>query len=85
MKNSKGRPPKSPPTAITIIFATSKNSNAQTKSKTIRNRSIDELLECNYVIPGIPEQAIIKEVLIGSSPDFINPYLKKHGLLPISK
>jgi hypothetical protein len=46
---SKGRPAAGPKTPITIIFATSKNSNAQTKVKTIRNRSIDDLLDCNLL------------------------------------
>lgn len=81
----KGRPASSPKTAITLIFATSNRSNAQIKSKTIRNRSIDDLLDCNYIIPGIPEKAIIKEVLVGSKPNFLNPYFKKYGLPTITK
>ena len=81
----KGRPISSPKTSITIIFATSSRSNAQIKSKTIRNRSMDDLLDCNYVIPGISDKAVIKEVLVGSKPNFINPYLKKHGLPTIIK
>jgi hypothetical protein len=83
--SSKGRPASGPKTPITIIFATSKNSNAQTKVKTIRNRSIDDLLDCNFVIPGISAKAVIKEVLVGTKPEFINPYLKKHGLPSTSK
>ena len=83
--SSKGRPTSGPKTPITIIFSTSKNSNAQTKVKTVRNRSIDDLLDCNYVIPGISSKAVIKEVLVGTSPQFINPYLKKHGLPAITE
>jgi hypothetical protein len=67
-------------TPITIIFATSDRSNAKIKFKTIRNRTIDDLIEANYIIPGIPEKAVIKEVAIGSSPDFLNRYFSKYNL-----
>jgi hypothetical protein len=67
-------------TPITIIFASSERSNANIKFKTIRNRTIDDLLDVNFVIPGISEKAIIKEVIIGSSPDFLNHYFKKYNL-----
>jgi hypothetical protein len=82
---SKGRPTSDLKSPITIIFATSKNSNAQIKVKTVRNRSVDDLIECNYIIPGIPARAIIKEVLVGSNPNFINPYLEKYGLSSSTK
>jgi hypothetical protein len=72
-------------TPITIIFATSDRSNAKIKSKTIKNRTIDDLIEANYIIPGIPEKAVIKEVAIGSSPDFLNRYFSKYNLPTIDK
>ena len=83
--SNKGRPASGPKTPITIIFATSKNSNAQIKVKTVRNRSIDDLLDCDYVIPGISAKAVIKEVLVGTKPEFLNPYLKKYGLPAITE
>jgi hypothetical protein len=67
-----------PKIPITIVFATSKNSNAKIKMKTIRNRNIDELIDCNYVIPGIPAKAVIKEVGMGNI--FIERYKKKYDL-----
>ena len=67
--------PKAP---IVIAFATSNRSNAQTKIKIVRNRTIDDLLDCNYIIPGIPAKAVIKEVGIGEI--FIERYQKKYGL-----
>ena len=67
-----------PKIPITIVFATSKNSNAKIKMKTIRNRTIDELIDCNYVIPGIPAKAVIKEVGMGNI--FIERYKKKYDL-----
>ena len=63
---------------ISIVFATSKRSNAKIKIKTIKNRNIDQLLECNFDIPGIPKIAVIKEVGIGKA--FHDIYKKKYGL-----
>tara|TARA_R110000772_G_scaffold3529_1_gene12516 strand:- start:31 stop:252 length:222 start_codon:yes stop_codon:yes gene_type:complete len=70
-----GKYPKIP---IVIVFATSKNSNAKIKIKSVSNRNIDELIDLNYRIPGIPEKAIIKEVGMGSI--FIERYKKKYGI-----
>ena len=67
-----------PKIPIVIVFATSKNSNAKTKMKVVRNRNIDELMDCNYVIPGIPAIAVIKEVGMGEY--FIEKYQKKYAL-----
>ena len=63
---------------ISIVFATSNRSNAKYKVKVVRNRNIDELMDCNYIIPGIPAKAIIKEVGIGEI--FIDRYKKKYGI-----
>lgn len=67
-----------PKIPIVIVFTTSKNSNAKTKMKVVRNRNIDELMDCNYVIPGIPAIAVIKEVGMGEY--FIEKYKKKYAL-----
>ena len=67
-----------PKIPISIVFATSKNSNARIKMKTVRNRNIDELIDCNYIIPGISAKAIIKEVGMGEY--FIKKYKKKYDL-----
>ena len=67
-----------PKVPIVIVFATSKNSNAKTKMKVVRSRNIDELIDCNYVIPGIPAIAVIKEVGMGEY--FIEKYKKKYAL-----
>ena len=67
-----------PKIPITIVFATSKNSNAKIKMKTVSNRNIDELMDLNYRIPGIPEKAIIKEVGMGKI--FIERYKQKYGI-----
>jgi len=63
---------------IVIAFATSNRSNAKYKVKVVRNRNIDELMDCNYIIPGIPAKAVIKEVGIGNY--FIEKYKKKYGV-----
>ena len=48
---------------VTIVFKTSARSNAKTKMKTLRNKSIDDVLERK--IPGIPDNAVILEIAIG--------------------
>ena len=70
-----GKYPKIP---IVIVFATSKNSNAKIKIKSVSNRNIDELIDLDYRIPGIPDKAIIKEVGMGKI--FIERYKKKYGI-----
>ena len=67
-----------PKIPITIVFVTSNRSNAKIKMKTVRNRNIDELIDCNYIIPGIPAKAVIKEVGMGNI--FIERYKKKYDL-----
>jgi hypothetical protein len=63
---------------ISIVFATSNRSNAKIKLKTIKNRNIDQLIECNFNIPGIPKIAVILEVGVGRS--FHDIYKQKYGL-----
>ena len=63
---------------ISIVFATSNRSNAKIKLKTIKNRNIDQLQECNFNIPGIPKIAVILEVGVGRA--FHDIYKKKYGI-----
>jgi hypothetical protein len=67
-----------PKIPIVIAFATSNRSNAKTKVKVIRNRTIDDLIDCNYVIPGIPAKSVIKEVGMGEI--FVERYKKKYNI-----
>ncbi len=67
-----------PKIPIVIVFATSNRSNSKMKMKVVRNRNIDQLMECNYVIPGIPAIAVIKEIGMGEY--FIEKYKKKYDL-----
>ena len=48
---------------ITFVFKTSNRSNAKTKMKTLRNKSIDDVLDKK--IPGIPDNAVILEIAMG--------------------
>ena len=63
---------------ISIVFATSKRSNAKIKIKTIKNKNIDQLIDCNFNIPGIPKIAVILEVGVGRA--FHDIYKKKCGI-----
>ena len=74
----KGRSTSYPKVPIVIAFATSNRSNAKYKVKVIRNRTIDDLIDCNYIIPGISAKAVIKEVGMGEI--FIERYKKKYGI-----
>jgi hypothetical protein len=70
-----GKYPKIP---IVIAFATSNRSNAKYKVKVVRNRTIDDLIDCNYIIPGISAKCIIKEIGVGEI--FIERYRKKYNI-----
>lgn len=67
-----------PKIPIVIAFATSNRSNAKNKIKVVRNRTIDDLIDCNYIIPGIPAKSVIKEVGMGEI--FIERYKKKYNI-----
>ena len=62
---------------ISIVFATSNRSNAKIKIKTIKNKNIDQLIDCNFNIPGIPKIAVIKKVGVGKA--FHDIYKQKFG------
>ena len=46
--------------------------------KTVRKYTIDDLMDLNYVIPGIPEGAVIKEIGVGSI--FAKRWAKKYNI-----
>ena len=58
---------------VVMTFKTSNRSNARVKQKVIRNKNVDEVLDVNTKIPGIPQNAIILEVGLGES------FIKKVG------
>jgi hypothetical protein len=49
---------------VTIVFKTSNRSNAKTKIKTFRNKSVDDILDAKRII-GIPDMAVILEIGLG--------------------
>jgi len=61
---------------VTIVFKTSDRSNAKTKMKTMRNKSIDDVLDRK--IPSVPETAIIVELGLGL--DFEQKWKNKYKL-----
>lgn len=61
---------------VTVVFKTSNRSNAQTKIKIFRNRSVDEVLTTK--LPGIPNNAVLLEVGVGSK--FQDIWSKKYKL-----
>jgi hypothetical protein len=61
---------------VTIVFKTSDRSNARTKMKTFRNKSIDDIIDTK--LPGIPDAAVVLEIGIGSC--FEEKYKLKYKL-----
>ena len=62
---------------VTIVFKTSDRSNARTKIKTFRNKSIDDILSVKHVT-GIPDTAVILEAGMGEYLE--QQYRKKYNL-----
>lgn len=53
--------------SVGVIFSTSNRSNSRFKLKIFRNKTIDDLMDCNFIVPGISKNAIIKEVIVGEN------------------
>jgi hypothetical protein len=62
---------------VTIVFKTSNRSNARSKIKTFRNKSIDDILNAKRIV-GIPDNAIILEMGMGKQLE--QQYRKKYNL-----
>jgi hypothetical protein len=62
---------------ISIVFKTSNRSNARTKIKTFRNKSIDDIVDAKRII-GIPDNAVILEIGMGKQLE--EQYRKKYKL-----
>jgi hypothetical protein len=62
---------------VTIVFKTSNRSNAKTKMKSFRNKTIDDILDAPKLI-GIPDNAVILEVGLGKQLE--EQYRKKYKL-----
>jgi len=63
---------------VVIVFKTSERSNAKTKMKIFKNKNIDEVLDENVSLPGVPDKAVIMDIGVGEN--FINQYKTKYGL-----
>ena len=62
---------------VTIVFKTSDRSNARTKMKTFRNKTIDDILAAKRIV-GLPDAAVILELGIGKQLE--EQYRKKYKL-----
>ena len=64
--------------SVGVVFTTSTQSNPTHKIKVFKNKTVDELLDCNFETPGIPLKADIKEVVIGDK--LINSLISKYKI-----
>lgn len=64
--------------SVGVVFTTSTQSNPTHKIKIFKNKTVDELLDCNFETPGIPLKADIKEVVIGDK--LINNLISKYKI-----
>lgn len=62
---------------VSVVFKTSNRSNANTKMKTYRNKSIDDILDAAKLV-GIPDKAVILEIGMGEKLE--QQYRKKYNL-----
>lgn len=62
---------------VSIVFKTSNRSNANTKMKTYRNKTIDDILDAAKLV-GIPDRAVILEIGMGEQLE--QQYRKKYNL-----
>ena len=62
---------------VSVVFKTSNRSNANTKMKTYRNKSIDDILDAKKLV-GIPDKAVILEIGMGEYLE--QQYRKKYNL-----
>ena len=63
---------------VVVVFKTSNRSNAQTKIKVFNNRNVDEIINENSKLPGIPETAVWLEVGVGEL--FIKKFSNKYKI-----
>lgn len=56
-----------PKIPIGIAWAADEKEDAEIKLKVVNNRNIDEIMDLNYNLPGIPEDAVIKHVVMGKT------------------
>jgi hypothetical protein len=63
---------------VVVVFKTSERSNAKTKMKVFNNKNIDEVLDENVNLPGIPDNAVFMDIGVGEC--FINQYKRKYEL-----
>ena len=60
----RGRPSAYGNSPIGILFRKTEKSK-RSQLKIIHNRNIDELIDLEFIVPGIPKNAIIENIVIG--------------------
>ena len=63
---------------VVIVFKTSNRSNAQTKMKVFKSKTIDDIINPKTKLPGIPDTAVFLSVGLGEI--FIKDFKLKYKL-----
>lgn len=63
---------------VVIAFKTSNRSNAKTKVKVFKNKTIDDLLDCDFNVAGVGQDVVLLDVGIGEC--FESIYKKKYKI-----
>lgn len=63
---------------VTIVYKTSKYSDAKTKLKSFNYHCVDEVLDETHHLPGVPDSAEILDIGVGES--LINELQEKYKL-----
>jgi len=63
---------------VVLVFKTSNRSNAKTKIKVFKNRNIDEVLDPDTKLPGVPSTAVFVHLGIGRS--FVDKFKSEYNI-----
>ena len=63
---------------ISVVFRLSDRKNSKHKIKTFRNKSIDEILNENNKLAGIPDDCLIISIGVGDS--FEDLYIERYNI-----
>lgn len=64
---------------VTVVFKTSSRANAKVKIKTFLTKKIDDILDPEIKVSGLPSRAVIEQIGVGNN--FEQKYKEQFGIL----